>query len=535
MSRPKGSEPTIMAAIDHDIRAGRRFGTVRGGGTAARADAAPDTAAAPAERLSWPLRIYLAAVMLPVAFYVGPIYMTTLRLVLIVAFVPLMVMLVRGRFGRILPTDILFVLYLCWAAIAWMVHHPYNVVQHIGSSGIEFLGGYLVGRAYVRTRGQFIALCRVLGILIAITLPFALYESQTNRPILIDLMQRLPLVQTPEVINYEGRLGLFRSQIVFAHPIHYGMFCSLGFALSFVALRDQVSTPRRYVVSALVGICTFMSLSSGAILAVAIQLMLLAWYWTFRKIEWRWLLLLGLFALAYVVVDILSTRTPVRVFMSYAAFSAHNAFWRGLINEWGIMNIMGSVENGIPPSPWFGIGARDWVRPAFMHSASVDNFWLATAMRYGIPGAVLLVLGYALALLRIGLRDLRGDVTLETLRRAWMFTFVGATFTLITVHVWTALYSFTFFLFGAGMWLWHARPQTEGDAEAATGRRPAAGRLSRRPGGEDHTRPQAGDPTPPAGDTATQAEAHTAQPPASRYTRFPAAPDHARPGQRSPA
>ena len=499
LSSRKGSEPTTMAVIEHDIRAGRRPAPARRGGTAARAAAGSQAEAAPpAERLSWPLKIYLAAVMLPVAFYVGPIYMTTLRFVLILSFVPLLVMLLRGRFGRIIPTDILFMLYIGWAAVAWRVHHPDNVVQHVGSSGVEFLGGYLVGRAYVRTRGQFIALCRVLGILIAITLPFAIYESQTNSPILIELLQRLPLVQTPEIINYEGRLGLYRSQVVFAHPIHYGMFCSLGFALSFMVLKGQVSTPRRYVISALVGICTFMSLSSGAILAVAIQIMLMSWYWAFRKIEWRWFLLLALFALAYVLVDILSDRTPVRVFMSYAAFSAHNAFWRGLINEWGTMNILGSVEHGIPPSPWVGIGGYDWVRPAFMHSSSVDNFWLATAMRYGIPGFLLLAAGYGVALLRIGLRDFRGDGTLETLRRAWMFTFLGATFSLITVHVWTALYSFVFFLFGAGMWFWHTRPETAGPSVS---------------------------PEPAA------AEGE----PVSRYTRFPTAPDGASSTSRSPA
>jgi hypothetical protein len=480
-----------MAVIEPDIRMGRQ---------ASRNMRSADARAAetPTERLALPVKLYLVAVMLPLAFYVGPIYMTTLRVVLLVMIVPLLVMLFRGRFGRIIPTDIMFMLYIAWAAVAYLVNHPDTMVQHIGSSGVEFLGGYMMGRAYIRTRGQFFTLCKTLGIMIAATLPLALYESQTNRPLLIDLVRSLPGLTAPEIIDYEQRMGLYRSQVVFAHPILYGAFCSLGFALTFVALKDQISTRRRYVMSALVGLCTFLSLSSGAILAVTIQIMLMCWYWTFRRIEWRWFLLLGIFAVMYVVVDLLSNRTPIRVFMSYATFSAHNAFWRGLINEWGLMNIFGSVENGIPPSPWVGIGERDWVRPAFMHSASVDNFWLVTALRYGVPAFLFLAGGYAAGLWRIARRDFRGDVTLEHIRRAWIFTFLGMTFTLITVHVWTALYSFVFFMFGTGMWLYTTQPET----------------------GEKPETPQ----TPQTG-TATS----------SRYSRFPAAPGRDAPGQRSPA
>jgi hypothetical protein len=495
-----------MAVIDYDIRTGRRDaparGTARPGGTAGRRTASAagtgaQPVAAPIGRLALPVKIYLLAVMLPLAFYVGPIYMTTLRIVVLVMIVPLLVRLFKGHFGRILPTDILFLLYIGWAAVAYVVNHPDSVVQHIGSSGMEFLGGYMIARAYIRTREDFFALCKVLGIMIAVTLPLALYESQTNRPLLIDFVRGLPGLTAPEIIDYEQRMGLYRSQVVFAHPILYGAFCSMGFVLTFMALKGQVSNRRRYWMTALVGACTFLSLSSGAILAVFIQIMFLCWYWAFRKIEWRWMLLLGIFVFMYVVVDLLSDRTPIRVFMSYATFSAHNAFWRGLINEWGMRNIFGSAEHGIPASPWVGIGERDWVRPHFMHSASVDNFWLVTAMRYGVPAFLFLAGGYAFAMWKIARRDFRGDAALEHIRLAWIFTFAGVTFTLITVHVWTALYSFVFFMFGAGMWMYHTTPQTGEDPDAA-------------------------------------AAAEAAPPPMSRYTRFPA-PGGAPHGERNTA
>ncbi len=112
-------------------------------------------------------------------------------------------------------------------------------------------------------------------------------------------------------------------------------------------------------------------------------------------------------------------------------------------------------------NPIFGIGLNDWVRPDYLHSSSVDNFWLLTTMRFGIPGFIVLALGYGAALWQMALRPFAEGTVLFNLRRAWMFTFMGLTFSLVTVDVWTTVYSFVFFLFGAGIWM------LEADAEAA--------------------------------------------------------------------
>jgi hypothetical protein len=144
-----------------------------------------------------------------------------------------------------------------------------------------------------------------------------------------------------------------------------------------------------------------------------------------------------------------------------------------MIFEWGIANVLGSAEKDIPASPWIGIGLNDWIRPWFMGSSSVDNFWLLMAMRYGMPGFLLLALGYAWGLTLAMRRDLTADPVLSQIRRAWVFTFVGLTFTLSTVHVWTSIYSFTFFMFGAGMWLLTARPAPAAATAAATVGSPA--------------------------------------------------------------
>lgn len=139
--------------------------------------------------------------------------------------------------------------------------------------------------------------------------------------------------------------------------------------------------------------------------------------------------------------------------MTYATFSPGTAYWRAAINEFGMNNVWAN--------PFFGLGLNDWVRPEWMHTSSVDNFWLLMAMRYGIPGFVLVLTGYAIALWQVGRWSLGEDQVLLNLRRAWVFTFACLAFTLFTVHVWAEIYALVFFLLGAGIWLLDATPRGE--------------------------------------------------------------------------
>ena len=374
-----------------------------------------------------------------------------------------MIRLLAGAYGRVILTDLLFVAHTLWMAVALGVNSPEAVVTQFGSVGMEFLGGYAIGRAYVRTPEVFLALCRALALIVLCLTPFAIYEAQTGRPLIVEYIARLPGINSVGIVTTEGRLGLERVQGPFAHPIHFGLFCSVAFSLTAVALKGVVSNTRRWATAVVVAGVGFLGLSSGAWLAILLQIGLIFWATVFARVRWRWWLLVGLFALAYILIDILSNRTPLRVFMSYATFSPHTAYWRGLIFEWGIANVLGSAEKGIPASPIFGIGMRDWVRPSYMNSGSMDNFWLVMAVRFGVPGFLFIAVGYALVIAQVMRRDFTADSVLSQIRRGWVFTFLGLTFTLCTVHVWTSLYSFVFFLFGAGVWLIAARSESGDD------------------------------------------------------------------------
>ena len=396
-------------------------------------------------RLPLPVLLYLVTVILPIGFHLGPLLITTLRLLLLVMIIPLLVQIFSGRHGRILPTDILFPLFVLWSVVALALNSPDQVITQTGSAGVEFLGGYALGRCYFRTSAAYLTLCRALVVAGLVFLPFALLETITGDPIIVRLLRAVPGILTVDIISYERRLGLERVQATFAHPIHFGLFCSVIFSQAFVAMRGVVSNGRRYGTSALIAFEGFLSLSSGALLSILLQFGLILWNWIFGTRRSKWLYLIGLFAFAYLVVLIFSNRPPIRVFMSYATFSAQTAYYRSMIFDFGMDNVWAN--------PFFGIGMKDWIRPDYMHAASVDNFWLLTTMRFGIPGLVILVAGYVWPLPRIMARKFPAGSILGQIRTAWVFTFLGLSFTLATVHIWTNIYSFVFFMFGAGMWL----------------------------------------------------------------------------------
>ncbi|MCB2115493.1 MAG: O-antigen ligase family protein [Rhodobacteraceae bacterium] len=441
--------------------------------------------------------VYLYSLFLPAMINLGSVALSGPRIVLLIMFVPMLADLFSGRLGKIYPVDWLLFAFIGWATISTAKNNPEIVIQSIGSTSIEFIGGYLMGRVYVRTPEAFAAMIRVGFIMILITLPFGLVEMKTGVAFWPKVFRGLPLFMAWEDVANPTRGGLERAQVFFSHPIHQGLFCSMFFSLVFVGLRGAASLVKRIIMTAAVVVGTVMALSSAPLLSTMLQIGLISWAFIFRKHPGRWWYLLGLFALMYVTIDMLSNRTPSKVLMTYATFSPQTAYYRAIINEWAIYNIW--------QNPFLGLGFRDWVRPDYMLRGSVDNFWLLTAMRYGIPALLILGIAYADAVFRVGLAKTTAGTRADNMRLAWTITFAGLSFVLYTVHVWTSIYSFTFFLLGAGLWIpgWvrdqaavntapesQAAPQPDLDA-------PRGGILYSRPGiAAQLNRSRAEDPAP---------------------------------------
>ena len=155
--------------------------------------------------------------------------------------------------------------------------------------------------------------------------------------------------------------------------------------------------------------------------------------------------------------------------ISYLTFIPRNAYWR--LHIWNY----GSAE--VLRHPLFGIGLNDWARPGWLASASVDNFWLNTAMRYGLPGLLLLVAGIVANLVGILRAELPED--LRAARSGHVVALVGTIVALSTVHIWGSTAALILFYLGAGCWLYTGMPAAA-EAEAPAG--PAAAGPSGRAG-----------------------------------------------------
>jgi hypothetical protein len=141
-------------------------------------------------------------------------------------------------------------------------------------------------------------------------------------------------------------------------------------------------------------------------------------------------------------------RRPFHVFVNYFTFSKQSAYNRILIFEYGTAEVA--------RHPIFGIGLGDWERPVWM-SDSMDNFWLVTAVRYGVP-AFLLLVGLLLGILWKSGQRKNLPPEWRRARHAWAFTLFGITVAAATVHLWNALFVLFLFLIGSGAWLLDAKP-----------------------------------------------------------------------------
>jgi len=391
--------------------------------------------------LNWLVPLLMWSLIIPVIVNVGPLRLSPNRIILVLAILPLVVIWLAGGGGRIRLADILVILSSIWMAITLVIYGGSPMIETAGITGIEMLGPYLMARCFIRTERQYKTLIRNLYWIAAVLAPIAALEATTGIRALHILFD--PLFPTfPYGSNM--RWNMIRTHTGFEHPILFGCFTAFLFSPIYFALRAKMSVTKAALVALPVPIATFFALSTGAYLGLMIQVMLIGWAFVMRKLTIRWYILSGLILLAYILVDLLSNRNPFHVFISYLTFDAHTAFWRVLIFNYGIQNVWAN--------PIFGIGMGEWFRPEWMHSSSVDNFWLVIALRHGIPGFVF-VTGAYFAVMTTLIRTKPLLKSVQTHRLALVFSLIGLGVAIITVHVWNATFVFFMFMLGAGTWM----------------------------------------------------------------------------------
>ena len=388
--------------------------------------------------------LFIIGLVIPLFVYAGPLRLSVYRLVLLTAFFPTVFFWLSGRAGRIRLPDICVVIICVWTSLSMVIKDGGlgASIEAIGILWVETLGAYLLARCYIRTPEAFFAVTRLLFWIALLLLPFALYELYTGPSPILQAFGKIGLSygENPN----PGRLGLERVQGPFTHPIHFGVFFGGLIGLFYYVLGYGQPWINRMGCGGLALFLCFASLSSGPLVAAMSQIIFVLWDGIMKSVRTRWYIFVGLAIAAFIVVDLISNRTPFHIIISYLAFSEHTAYNRILI--W----IFGSAS--IWANPVFGIGLTgNWLRPYWM-SDSADMFWIVPAMRHGIVVWIAYLALFFTVFLSVIYREVL-STRVQWYRMGYICSVSGFFFVGWTVHFWETIFVFFMFLLASGMWL----------------------------------------------------------------------------------
>ncbi len=400
------------------------------------------------------IALLMLSFTMPFFFSIGGLKLSTYRIYLLAAALPVLIGWMKGDAGRIRSADILVIVASLWMAAALLINHGVaDLWQFSGMLVVETLVPYLTARVLIRDYASFRAFVWWYFVIVLVLVPFAIFENLTGKPVLLDMLR--PVFRVYYDVNQQPRMGLERAQVTFPHPILFGVFCSSAFALSWYVLNPNKGIFKRIVRSFVVGVAVFSSLSSGALLSIILQTFLITWDETLKSVKSRWTIFAAIFGTLYIILELASNRNAFQIIASELTFSAGTA--------WNRINIFNYAIDDVFRSPFFGIGLNEWTRPNWL-LPSVDNFWLLMALRYGIPALILFALALVMICWQIGRRPLSG--VYARARTGYLIAFISLAISAFTVHMWEATYCLFMFLMGCGVWFIDT-DGAEGDAQAS--------------------------------------------------------------------
>jgi hypothetical protein len=418
------------------------------------------------------LVLFLIALVLPIGLTVAGLQLSPYSIMLLVFVVPAFLYWLQHA-PRVVMLDAFMLCYILWMGVAIYHNHGMSRAVFIVNQTVTLLGAYMLGRILVRDAASYRLMFTTFFWILLALLPFALVELLLQRSIPA-MVFGLPGASGGGLGGI--RLGMRRVASVFPHPILFGIFCSMMVSNFFYVFHERTRTRLSRTLLAIA--MTFMSLSTGPNLSQLGQLILIGWERLFRIFVTKWVVLAVATPTMLAVFQLTYPGGITAFVIDHLAFNQQTGSGRLEIIEYGSQTVAQHPVFGIGLNPWNG----PWWRPV-----SVDNFWMVTAIRYGLPALGLFWAGLLWHAARIvG----RGGLTEEaaSYRKGYVFALAGTVFALGAVHVWGSVAILFLFYIGAGAWFY------EGRAALAPAGRP--GRTAGRPGRGD---PLPSPTAPPAG------------------------------------
>lgn len=391
-------------------------------------------------RRRWLFILFMIALLVPGSFFIGPARLTPYRVFLLLAVLPLLWQVARGALGRLTAVDAFFVSYVFWLALATFVHEGMARYESIVVLTVESLCGYLFGRVMVRNASDYRQMMQVFLTSLLVLAPFALIEMATDQNLVARIAGTFlePFGQG----DLAPRMGLHRAQVSFEHPILFGLFCSLGFANAFYIYRLHRRKQLFWMGTS--GFTTFASLSSAPLLALLLQSMMILWDRIARNLKAKWLILAGTGVAVFGVLELITPNGAVDFLVNNLTLVPETAEFRILTFEYVIEKVIEYPVFGIPP---------DTVVLPWWHTGSIDNYWLSTAITYGVPTTLFLFFAIVIHLVKVMGAEIAEDEASDV-RTGHLIAVAALVFLLATVHIWGPVSVMIMIYLGAGAWIY---------------------------------------------------------------------------------
>lgn len=349
------------------------------------------------------------------------------RAAAVILFIPALITLFQnGR--RLIYCDVLAFATGIWMVVAAFCAVGTKALPTSGGEALDFLGGYLIARAFFFGRPALDTFIRVLKTVTIIAIIFGIADSLSGRLIVHDTIGTL--VNASEWPHAGMRHGTVRAASTFDHEILFGVFCALS---SSVFLYWEQSALKRALIVGACFVGCLLSLSSAAVMAFLIVCTAYTYDHLMRRFSWRWnvlWILCGLFVSAFVMV----AQNPLGWLISHLTFDPQTGYFRMMIWDTGF--------SYIAQAPLFGYGYELFYNDFL--DGTVDSIWLLQMLRFGIPMFVLFFMTNLAAVFpnRREIEIGRHDQYLDNMRRAFTLLLLVFMFAGLTVHFWNYMWMF---------------------------------------------------------------------------------------------
>jgi len=278
--------------------------------------------------------------------------------------------------------DVLALVIGIWPIIAFTLNTGIGAgLESGGIQSLELTLPYFLIRFHVNTHKQRVSFSKILFLMVVVLFILGLPESILGRHFTHEIAS---LVTGSSYVGvYEQRFGVWRTLGPTDHAIIFGTLCVIVLPAAITLAKYY---PKFWILAALSVGGTIMSASSAPILAMIVQLGMLAWARLTKGLRFRWWLLLSLFVLFYLVIDIVSNRDPIRVMFTYLLLNPQtgyaryymwiNSFEAATQSAWGFI-----VGYGYSTEIFSVINSSYWRN---LLERTVDSFWLVLMLRFGI-------------------------------------------------------------------------------------------------------------------------------------------------------